>query len=239
MADYVHAPVWRQEHEHAMEVNVYGRQLTPDEIAAAQHRDLVGGLWDEVGALQFEFLKRRGLDPADRLVDIGCGALRGGVRFIRYLEAGHYYGLDINASLLDAGLRELAAAGVADKAPQLLADDRFALSRFGARFDCALAVSLFTHLPMNHIVRCLAETRAVLRDEGVLYASYFEAPDHPHLAPLPHAPGGIVTHYDADPYHYAFAQMQWMGAAAGMSVELIGPWGHPRDQRMLAFRATR
>jgi hypothetical protein len=24
-----------------------------------------------------------------------------------------------------------------------------------------------------------------------------------------------------------------------MNVELIGPWEHPRDQRMLAFRAAR
>lgn len=219
-----------------MDVNVYGRQLTPEEIAAARHREFVGGLWDEVGALQFEFLRSRGLLPAHRLVDIGCGALRGGVHFVRYLEPGRYHGFDINASLLDAGRRELAAAGLADRAPHLIADDRFALSRFGATFDCALAVSLFTHLPMNHIVRCLAETRAVLRPGAALYASFFEAPDHPHLAPLPHTPGGIVTHYDADPYHYAFAQMQWMAHAAGMAVELIGPWGHPRDQRMLAFR---
>jgi cyclopropane fatty-acyl-phospholipid synthase-like methyltransferase len=222
-----------------MDVNVYGRQLTADEIAAAQHRELVGGLWDEMGELQFEFLRCRGLAPSHRLADVGCGALRGGVRFIRYLDAGNYYGLDVNASLLEAGRRELAAAGLADKAAHLVADDRFALSRFGVQFDCAIAVSVFTHLPMNSIVRCLAETRAVLRAGGVFYASFFEAPGHPHLAPLPHSPGGIVTHYDADPYHYAFAQMQWMADAAGMAVELIGPWEHPRDQRMLAFRAAR
>ena len=219
-----------------MDVNIYGRQLSAEEIAAARHRELVGGLWDEIGALQFEFLKGRGLIPSHRLADVGCGALRGGVHFIRYLEPGRYHGLDVNASLLEAGRRELAAAGLADRAPELIADGGFALSRFGVDFDVALAVSLFTHLPMNHIVRCLAETRAVLRPGAALYASFFEAPDHPHLAPLPHTPGGIVTHYDADPYHYAFAQMQWMAHAAGMTVELIGPWGHPRDQRMLAFR---
>ena len=223
-----------------MDVNVYGRQLTPDEIAAEQHRELVGGLWDEVGALQLEFLQRRGLAPSHRLADVGCGALRGGVRFVRYLDVGNYYGLDVNASLLEAGRRELAAAGLADKGAHLTADDRFALSRFGVQFDCAIAVSVFTHLPMNHIVRCLAETRAVLRTGGVFYASFFEAPGRPHLAPLAHAPGGIVTHYDADPYHYALAQVQWMATAAGMTVELVGEWGHPRDhQRMLAFRAVR
>ena len=222
-----------------MDVNSYGRELTAEEIAAARHRDFVGGMWDEIGALQFEFLKGRGLRPSHRLADVGCGALRGGVHFVRYLEPGHYYGLDVNASLLEAGRRELAAAGLADRAPHLIADGGFALARFGVLFDVALAVSVFTHLPMNHIVRCLVETRAALRPGAVFYATYFEAPGNPHLAPLPHAPGGIVTHYDADPYHYAFAQVQWMAAAAGMAVELVGPWGHPRDQRMLAFTAAR
>ena len=222
-----------------MDVNIYGRQLSAEEIAAARHRELVGGLWDEIGALQFEFLKGRGLLPSHRLADVGCGALRGGVHFIRYLEPGRYHGLDVNASLLEAGRRELAAAGLADRAPELIADGGFALSRFGVDFDVALAVSLFTHLPMNQIVRCLAATRAVLRPGAVFYASFFEAPGNPHLAPLPHAPGGVVTYYDTDPYHYAFAQVQWMAQAAGMAVELVGPWGHPRDQRMLAFTAAR
>ena len=222
-----------------MDVNSYGRELTAEEIAAAGHRDFVGGMWDEIGALQFEFLKARGLARSHRLADVGCGALRGGVHFVRYLDPGRYYGLDVNASLLEAGRRELAAAGLAGRAPQLIADGGFALSRFGVEFDVALAVSVFTHLPMNHIVRCLVETRAVLRPGAVFYATYFEAPGNPHLVPLPHAPGGIVTHYDADPYHYAFAQVQWMAATAGMAVELVGPWGHPRDQRMLAFTAAR
>jgi hypothetical protein len=54
---------------------------------------------------------------------------------------------------------------------------------------------------------------------------------------LPHAPGGIVTCYDSDPYHYALAELEAMAGFAGMSVEAIGAWNHPRDQRMLAFYA--
>lgn len=44
------------------------------------HRNYVGGLWDEIGLLQFEFLKSRGLKPHHVLVDIACGSLRAGVR---------------------------------------------------------------------------------------------------------------------------------------------------------------
>jgi SAM-dependent methyltransferase len=146
--------------------------------------------------------------------------------------------MDINASLLDAGRAEVARAGLAARAPNLLADDRFALRRFATTFDCAIAVSVFTHLPVNPIIRCLSEVRAVLAQGARFYASYFEAPSSPWLDPLPHAPGGIVTNFDADPFHYAFADMQWMAARARMRVELVGWWDHPRDQRMLAFSAA-
>ena len=218
-----------------MEVNIYKQQLGESEIEALAHREMVGGLWDEIGTLQFEFLRERGLAPHHRLLDVGCGALRGGVHFVRYLDPGRYYGLDINASLIEAGRHELAAAGVADRGANLLVDDAFAASRFGTTFDVALAVSVFTHLPMNHIVRCLTEVGAVMAPGARFYASYFEAPRLAHLAPLEHPAGGIVTHYDADPYHLAFAEMETLAGWAGCRVESIGDWRHPRGQKMLAF----
>ncbi|MEP7328359.1 MAG: class I SAM-dependent methyltransferase [Betaproteobacteria bacterium] len=218
-----------------MEHNVYGRSLTPDEIAAGAHRDFVGGLWDEVGTLQFEFMRATGLQPAHRLLDMGCGALRGGLHFIRYLDAGHYCGMDINASLLDAGRCELVAAGLADKEPQLLDDSNFAAHRFGQQFDAAIAVSVFSHLPLNHIVRCLTEVGRVLAPGASFYASFFAAPASAWLEPLRHSPGEIVTRYDADPFHYGLAEMEWAAGLAGMRVRLVGDWSHPRSQQMLAF----
>lgn len=221
-----------------MPVNVYGRELTPGEIAAGVHRDFVGGLWDEVGRLQFDFLRERGLAPHHRLLDVGCGALRGGVHFAAYLERGGYHGLDINASLLDAGRRELDAAGLADRDVHLLADDAFRARRFGTTFDVALAVSVFTHLPMNAIVRCLAEVRACLAPGGTFYATYFEAPQAAWLEPLEHPPGNIVTSYDCDPFHHAFDEIAAMARFAGLTASRIGDWRHPRGQVMVALEAS-
>lgn len=221
-----------------MPVNVYGRELTSAEIAAGAHREFVGGLWDEVGRLQLEFLRGRGLVPGHRLADVGCGALRGGVHFVRYLDPGHYHGLDLNASLLDAGRRELAAAGLAGRDARLLADDAFRVRLFGTAFDVAIAVSVFTHLPMNAIVRCLAEVGASLAQGGTFYASYFEAPRPAYLGLLAHSPGDIVTQYDSDPYHYAFEEIATMASLGGLMATRIGDWGHPRGQRMAAFRAS-
>jgi cyclopropane fatty-acyl-phospholipid synthase-like methyltransferase len=218
-----------------MDINAYARQLSPAEIDAKEHRALVGGMWEEIGALQFEFLKGRGLVPSHRLLDLGCGALRGGLHFIRYLDAGNYYGLDVNASLIDAGKRELHEAGLADRQPHLLVNAQFELDRFATAFDHALAVSVFSHLPMNHIIACLVRTRQVLRPGARLYASYFEAPAKAWLAPLAHPPGDMVSNYSSDAYHYAFEEMQWMADTAQLNVERVGEWGHPRGQMMLAF----
>ena len=43
----------------------------------------VGGLSDEIGPLQFFFLRWEGLRPEHTLVDVGCGGLLGGVHFVR------------------------------------------------------------------------------------------------------------------------------------------------------------
>src|SRR5438874_12135046 len=118
-----------------MVMNVYGRQLTAAEIDAKRHRDLVGGMWDEVGILQLEFLKARGLEPSHRLIDVGCGAMRGGIHFIRFLDVGNYYGMDVNASLIEAGKREIAEANLGDRQAHFLVTDDFKLSQLGTQFD--------------------------------------------------------------------------------------------------------
>lgn len=221
------------------DVNAYWRQLTPAEIAAGEHKRFVGGLWDEIGDLQIEFLKSEGLSPGHRLVDIGCGALRGGVHFVRYLDQGNYYGLDINASLVEAGKAELAQLGLERKQPNLLVEDKFRMTHFGVSFDYAIAVSVFTHLYMNHIARCLAEVRKVLKPGGKLFATFFEAPAPIHLEPIEHDPGGFVTNFDADPFHYSFSEIKRLSEAAGLDVGYLGDWGHPRNQLMLRFSLKR
>lgn len=216
-------------------VNACWRQLTSADIEAGEHKNLVGGMWEEIGTLRIEFLEARGLLPGHRLVDIGCGALRGGVRFVRYLDEGNHYGLDINESSIEAGKTELAQSGLASKRPNLLVDDKFEVSRFGVSFDYAIAVSVFTHLYANDIIRCLVEIKPALKPEGKFFATFFEAPSPAHLPTIEHHPGGIVTNLDMDPFHYSFSEMQYLAEVAGLAVEYVGDWEHPRNQRMLCF----
>lgn len=218
-------------------VNAYWRALDAEAIRSGEHRSMIGGLWDEVGVLQFEFLKQAGLEPQHRLLDVGCGALRGGVHFARYLDAGHYCGIDANATLIDAAKSELAAAGLDDRGVRLIADADFRLDAFEQRFDFAVAVSLFTHLYFNHIQTCLSRVADVLAPGGRFYATYFEAPDSAWLEPLPHSPGDITSCYSADPFHQSFAELAALAATAGLEATNIGAFGHPRGQHMAEFRA--
>ncbi|MGO9471739.1 MAG: SAM-dependent methyltransferase [Isosphaeraceae bacterium] len=217
-------------------VNPYLRQLSAGEIAAGQHRHAVGGMWDEIGRLQFDFLVAQGLRPEHRFVDVGCGSMRGGVHFVGYLAPGHYHGLDINCSLIDAGRLELRKAGLDDRDAKLLVNDRFDLAPFGTKFDYGLALSVFTHIPFNSIVRCLSRVREVLAPRGRFFATFFQAPRPAHLEPLEHERGGICSHYDADPFHLSLEEIRVASLLAGLAVDLIGEWDHPRDQRMLEFR---
>ena len=217
------------------DVNGYGRELTPQEIDRKAHRHFVGGLWDELGKLQFDFLVGRGLKPAHKLLDIGCGCLRGGLYYIDNLDTGNYYGLDINSSLIQAGLAEVRNARLEDKYPTLLVDDNFRLERFSEAFDFMVSVSLFTHLPANIIVRCLVEAKKYLKPGGVYFSTFFQAPHSAYLGRLTQLPINITTNYDSDPFHYSFEELSHMADVAELEAELIGEWNHPRNQKMIAF----
>lgn len=202
-----------------------------------QWRGKVGGMWEEIGRLQFDYLVSQGLRPKHRLLDVGCGCLRGGIHFIPYLADGHYYGIDKNEDLLaSAREEELPEAGLAHRQVHLLCRDDFAFSHFSVPFDFALAQSVFTHLPWNSILRCLVEMQAVLAPDGKFYATFFEDADGSHrTAPLTHNPGRITTYPDRNPFHYEFSVFEDLAHRAGLKAVYVGEWAHPRAQRMLCF----
>ena len=226
-------------HETGVEHNSYGRLLTPDEIAAGAHRELVGGLWDELGVLQLEFLRGAGLTPTSWLLDMGCGCLRGGVHFVRFLEPGRYFGVDVNASLLQAGYGvELARAGLQSRLPRtnLLQNGQFEAWRFGQTFDHAWALSLFTHLPAPAVRACLEQVARCLAPGAVFHASFFEGTS---AAPATHQPGGITSYPDRDPFHYSREALAGLAAGLPWQPAYLGEWDHPRDQRLMRFVRTR
>lgn len=217
----------------------YKRIFSKKEIASGAHRDAVGGIWDEMGKHQFDYLVGHGLRPDMRLLDVGCGSLRGGVHFIRYLADGNYYGLDVNESLLDAGFNEeLPRCGLQQKLPRtnLIVDDHFKATRFGVEFDFAIAQSVFTHLPLNNIRVCMIEISKCMKRGGKFFATFFESPsEHLLEEKLLHSPGDIVTYPDQDPFHYKASDFNWCISGLPWKIDYLGEWGHPRAQKIICF----
>ncbi len=203
------------------------------------HRDAVGGLWDQIGSLQFEFVVSQGLKPWHNFLDVGCGSLRGGTRFIKYLEEKRYFGVDKDASLLRAGREFELSEVLREKKPTLIQLTNFEFSCFKVRFNFALAQSVFTHLPMGDIAICLRNIREVLCDDGRFFATFFEVPPGKcDRNPLVHHPGDVTTFCDRDPYHYTFQSIEEMARSNGLAVAYLGNWNHPRGQKMLVFSCS-
>jgi SAM-dependent methyltransferase len=190
-----------------------------------------------MGRLQFDFLRSRGLRPEHYLLDVGCGRLRAGRFFIPYLEQGHYFGVDREAERLRIGYEDRLDASAREKRPTLLCIDDFGFGRLGQMFDFALAQSVFTHLPLNDITRCLVNMADVLAPAGEFYATFFENPyGKRHVGPVVQERRGLRTHYDKDPYHYDLQTLARACEDTGLTMEYLGDWGHPVDQRMLVYR---
>src|SRR3569833_897060 len=73
--------------------------FTASAIGRVDYNSQLGGgraTWDSRGRFQLELMRSRGLLPTSTLLDIGCGPLRAGIPFIRYLDTGYYFGFDYN-----------------------------------------------------------------------------------------------------------------------------------------------
>ena len=124
-----------------MRANQYANtQRMRERVLQKRHREYIGGLWEELGLFQLEQLAGHGLLPEHTLLDIGCGCLRGGVHFVRYLKAGGYYGHDLHPELIETGItEELAPLGLSVPRAHFQSNADFDFSGFNVRFDFALA----------------------------------------------------------------------------------------------------
>lgn len=139
-------------------------------------KEAIGGWENEIGELQFDFLHRRGLSPESRLLDIGCGTLRGGRYYIEYLNSANYTGVDISKEAIKSGKDLVSNEILNEKQPELLVNTDLKFSEIpNNSIDYAIAQSVFTHLPENDIRECFEHIREVLVDGGVLYATFYES----------------------------------------------------------------
>ena len=199
-------------------------------ITKKGHRGYVGGLWEEMGDLQFNFLLSMGLKPNMYLLDIACGSLRLGVKAIPYLECSHYLGIEKWSALVKEGLeKELDPKIRVEKQPNIIISDSFEFNKLGQRADFAIAQSLFTHLPPSLINSCFRKLNPWLKEDGKFYATFFEAKQKINTPTKPH---------DHASYGYTQAEMRAFGETNGFNYNYIGNWNHPRNQVIVEYRKS-
>jgi len=145
----------------------YGRE--EDRLEA-----LVGapGLWKQTREFQFEFLIGRDLQPRHRLLEIGCGPLRAGIPLIRYLDRGNYTGVDVRPDSVATAWRQIAKAGLVEKAPQVTFSTSFGGNELrGRTFDYVWAFQVLYHLEDPLAEACFAQVRQYLDRDSVFLAN--------------------------------------------------------------------
>jgi hypothetical protein len=193
------------------------------------HRKTVGGDWEIHGNLQLRFLMLNGLKPYHKLLDVGCGCLRGGVKFINYLNKSNYFGFDHGSEIIKAGLEiEVPKYKLQSKDPTVVLANDFDLSKlFGKKFDFMLSVSLFTHLNPGEIKKCLEAVMPLLG--GSYFTTFNKREDKTLRHSLPYP---ICS-------SYPFSWFKELADDLGINVRYIGGWGHPgntkNNQMMMAF----
>lgn len=128
-------------------------------------------LWQMKRAFQIDFLRAQGLQPGDRVLDIGCGSLRGGAALIAYLEPGHYCGIDVRENVLAEARRELRREKLAAKRPRLVQIGDMATLDLQQRFDVLWAFSVLFHLADPILDACLGMAARHLELEGRFFAN--------------------------------------------------------------------
>ncbi len=139
----------------------------------ARRHALVGPaeLWKMKRSFQVTFLRSRGLEPHHRLVDIGCGTLRGGIPLIEYLEPGGYVGIDAREVAIAEAGKELREAGLADKAPSLIASPTLSSVQLEHPADIFWAFSVLIHLDDEKLEDCFDFVRSSAAPDAVFYAN--------------------------------------------------------------------
>jgi ubiquinone/menaquinone biosynthesis C-methylase UbiE len=207
--------------------NLRPRTSEQESLAKEGHREFVGGMWDEMGQLQFDFLVKQGLKPNHVLLDIACGSLRAGRFFISYLEPGNYLGIDKHSELIEAGkAKEVNPDVLKEHRPEFVVSDCFEFEKFSKQPDFCIAQSLFTHLDKQDIELCFDKLGSFVRPGCRFFATFHEA-----SVAIPQ----VARSHSIRNFAYTRGVAESFGKRAGWQSRYIGDWGHPLGQMMIVY----
>jgi SAM-dependent methyltransferase len=207
----------------------YYRAVMKSDTARSQER-AVGSKthesWLEIGQMQFDYLLKHGLQPGDRMLEIGCGNLRAGRLFIDYLDPGNYYGVDISPDILLAAQDTITEFGLQRKLPHLtLVRDMTLAFLPDGQFDVIHAHSVFSHSPIEVIDECLSHIGRIMAP-GAFFDFTFDRTE------------GTEHHVLREDFYYRTQTLIELAAAHGLQARYMADWektGHEQSKLRLTL----
>lgn len=134
-----------------------------------RYEKLVGkpGNWRKKRDDQIAFLSELGLKPSDRLLDLGCGALRVGAPLIAYLDTGNYAGVDVDSECVAASKELVDRFDLRARRPTLVRSDSFGKDELEPQsFDRIWAFQVLIHLEEHLLHQAFAAMVTLLDPNG-------------------------------------------------------------------------
>lgn len=152
-----------------------------DEPALEQQLELMRGptgAWRVDREVQVRALGKLGLQPHHQLLEIGCGPLQAGAPLIRFLERGHYTGVDVNADRLAAARDVIRRFGLEERKPRLVLSDDFGLDQLEpGSFDRVWSFHVVIHFPLPLVARYMQAVATLLKPDGIGWFSAWVTPE--------------------------------------------------------------
>jgi len=106
------------------------------------------GFWNAGAEKAARYMSAGGTRNSDRVVDYGCGSLRIGAHFIRFLDPERFFGLDVTDEFYRIGMAQIGDALLKEKSPRFGVIGEPAIAEaeaFGADFVYSNAVCYQVH----------------------------------------------------------------------------------------------
>lgn len=182
------------------------RSAKPAEFIMEQMPDWIY----KTGADDLIAAERLGLKPGHTLHEFGCGFLRSGSHFIRYLDKGNYSGNDAAGARLDRA-REIFKDLIREKEPTLYLNRDNTLDWVSRKVDYVWSHAVFGHMPEEDIEETIRNVRKIMHDNSVFLFSYDPPPSE--------LGNGLVYREDSRDWFHSLRFYERIASENGMTVE--------------------